>query len=172
MKKVFFSFAVAAMAVMMVSCGGNTNADADKDSVAVETEAEAEEVEATATVTTEAAAAKLSITKTAYTVEIPAGFEATQNESEMTITGPVELNIKEQADADVADCAKVMEAEADEQLDDISAADVTWQVYKNAEGYNTVYVAQMGHGVIRVGSLSDNPNDAAVLGILNSIKLK
>ena len=167
MKKVFFSFAVAAMAVMMVSCGGNTNADADKDSVAVETEAEAEEVEAT-----EPEVSAAVEDRGWYTVEIPAGFEATQNESEMTITGPVELNIKEQADADVADCAKVMEAEADEQLDDISAADVTWQVYKNAEGYNTVYVAQMGHGVIRVGSLSDNPNDAAVLGILNSIKLK
>ena len=167
MKKVFFSFAVAAMAVMMVSCGGNTNADADKDSVAVETEAEAEEVEAT-----EPEVSAAVEDRGWYTVEIPAGFEATQNESEMTITGPVELNIKEQADADVADCAKIMEAEADEQLDDISAADVTWQVYKNAEGYNTVYVAQMGHGVIRVGSLSDNPNDAAVLDILNSIKLK
>lgn len=167
MKKVFFSFAVAAMAVMMVSCGGNTNADSDKDSVAVETEAEAEEVEAT-----EPEVSAAVEDRGWYTVEIPAGFEATQNESEMTITGPVELNIKEQADADVADCAKVMEAEADEQLDDISAADVTWQVYKNAEGYNTVYVAQMGHGVIRVGSLSDNPNDAAVLDILNSIKLK
>ena len=152
MKKVFFSFAVAAMAVMMVSCGGNTNADADKDSVAVETEAEAEEVEAT-----EPEASAAVEDRGWYTVEIPAGFEATQNESEMAITGPVELNIKEQADADVAD---------------ISAADVTWQVYKNAEGYNTVYVAQMGHGVIRVGSLSDNPNDAAVLDILNSIKLK
>lgn len=167
MKKVFFSFAVAAMAVMMVSCGGNTNADTDKDSVAVETEAVAEEVEAT-----EPEVSAAVEDRGWYTVEIPAGFEATQNESEMTITGPVELNIKEQADADVADCAKVMEAEADEQLDDISAADVTWQVYKNAEGYNTVYVAQMGHGVIRVGSLSDNPNDAAVLDILNSIKLK
>lgn len=167
MKKVFFSFAVAAMAVMMVSCGGNTNADAGIDSVAVETEAEAEEVEAT-----EPEVSAAVEDRGWYTVEIPAGFEATQNESEMTITGPVELNIKEQADADVADCAKVMEAEADEQLDDISAADVTWQVYKNAEGYNTVYVAQMGHGVIRVGSLSDNPNDAAVLDILNSIKLK
>lgn len=167
MKKVFFSFAVAAMAVMMVSCGGNTNADSGIDSVAVETEAEAEEVEAT-----EPEVSAAVEDRGWYTVEIPAGFEATQNESEMTITGPVELNIKEQADADVADCAKVMEAEADEQLDDISAADVTWQVYKNAEGYNTVYVAQMGHGVIRVGSLSDNPNDAAVLGILNSIKLK
>lgn len=167
MKKVFFSFAVAAMAVMMVSCGGNTNADTGIDSVAVETEAEAEEVEAT-----EPEASAAVEDRGWYTVEIPAGFEATQNESEMTITGPVELNIKEQADADVADCAKVMEAEADEQLDDISAADVTWQVYKNAEGYNTVYVAQMGHGVIRVGSLSDNPNDAAVLDILNSIKLK
>ena len=98
MKKVFFSFAVAAMAVMMVSCGGNTNADADKDSVAVETEAEAEEVEAT-----EPEASAAVEDRGWYTVEIPAGFEATQNESEMAITGPVELNIKEQADADVAE---------------------------------------------------------------------
>ena len=167
MKKVFFSFAVVAMATMMVSCGGNTSTDTNTDSVAVETEVEAEEVEAEepeATVTAE--------DRGWYTVEIPEGFEAKQYASEMTISGPVELNFKEQADADVANWAKVMEAEADEQLDDISAADVTWQVYKNAEGYATVYLAQMGNGVIRIGSSSDNPNDAAVLAMLNSIKLK
>ena len=49
---------------------------------------------------------------------------------------------------------------------------VTWQVYKNAEGYATVYLAQMGNGVIRIGSSSEDPNDPAVIDILNSIKLK
>ncbi|MBO4452184.1 MAG: hypothetical protein J5770_07200 [Bacteroidaceae bacterium] len=167
MKKVFFSFAVVAMATMMVSCGGNTSTDTNTDSVAVETEMEAEEVEAE-----EPEATAIAEDRGWYTVEIPEGFEAKQYVSEMIVSGPVELNFKEQADADVANWAKVMDAEADEQLDEISAADVTWQVYKNAEGYPIVYLAQMGNGVIRVGSSSDNPNDAAVLAMLNSIKLK
>jgi hypothetical protein len=167
MKKSFLSFAVAAMAAMMVSCGGNTNVTTNEDSTAVEVEEDAEKVEVEAD-----EVGPTEEDRGWYTVAIPGGFEAKQYVSEMTVSGPVELNFKEQAEADVANWAKVMEAEADEQLDDISAADVTWQVYKNAEGYATVYLAQMGNGVIRIGSSSDNPNEAAVIDILNSIKLK
>ena len=42
MKKTFLSFAVAAMAAMMVSCGGNTNVTTNEDSTAVEVEEDAE----------------------------------------------------------------------------------------------------------------------------------
>ena len=167
MKKIFLSFAVVALSAMMVSCGGNTSANADQDSTAVEAENEVEEAEAA-----EPEVAATVEDRGWYTVEIPAGFEAKQYVSEMTVSGPAELNFKEQAEADVANWAKNISAAADEQLDDISAADVTWQVYKNAQGFKTVYLAQMGSGVIRVGSSVEDPNDAAVIGILNSIKLK
>jgi len=167
MKKVLFSFAVAAMAVMTVSCVGNVNVTTNVDSTAVEVEEDAEKVEV------EADEVGSTVEDRGwYTVEIPGGFEAKQYVSEMTVSGPVELNFKEQAEADVANWAKTISAAADEQLEDISAADVTWQVFRNAQGFKTVYLAQMGHGVIRVGSSSEVPNDPDVLGILNSIKLK
>lgn len=56
MKKVFFSFAVAAMAAAMVSCGGNTSANGGADSTAVEAEATEAAVEEAPSNLVEAAA--------------------------------------------------------------------------------------------------------------------
>lgn len=166
MKKVFFSVAIATlMGVALAACGnksGNGNdVAADSTATAEPTEAVVEE----APVKTE--------DRPFYTVDVPAPWEAKQYVSEMVVKKDgAELNFKEGAKSNVADWAANIAPAASAQLDDITTGDITWSVYQNAQSFKTVYLAQVGDGVVRVGSSLEDANDADVLKVLAGVKVK
>jgi len=164
MKKTIFSFAIAAVAALMVSCGGKTENNAP--------EATAEGEQATEQKAEEEVAAKTE-DRAWYTVDIPTSWEAKQYASEMIVKKEgAELNFKEQAKGELAKWLENVTKDAESPLDDITTGDITWKVFKNVKEFKTVYVAQVNDGVVRVGSSLEDANDADVLKILGTVKGK
>ncbi len=166
MKKALFGLAILTAGLVMVSCGGNKSAKTEEQPAAAEqTKAEESEAPAAETFKTE--------DRAWYTVDIPSPWKADQYVSEMTVKKEgAELNFKEQAKSDVAKWVENISKAAESKLSDITTGDITWNVFKNAQNFKTVYVAQVKDGVVRVGSSLEDANDAEVLKILQSVKAK
>ena len=154
----------------MTSCGNNSNKKAkNQEPVAQQAaqpapKAEAEVQEAEPVKTED---------RSWYTVDIPTSWEAKQYVSEMTVKkSGKELNFKEQAKSDVANWIENIYNEGAEKLDAISTGDITWNVFKNSQGFKTIYVAQVKDGVVRVGTNIENPNDSDVIKIIETVKGK
>jgi tRNA A58 N-methylase Trm61 len=168
MKKVFYSFAIAAVTTLMASCGNVTNNGENADSVNVADEVATEEVE----VADEPEATK-SEDRNFYTVDVPAGWEAKQYVSEMIVkNGDMELNFKEGAQSDVAKWIENIAPAAEAELDAINIDGRTWQVYQNVQGFKTLYLAQVGEGVVRIGSNVEDAQNADVIGVITGVKAK
>lgn len=168
MKKVFYSFAIAAVATLMASCGNVTNNGENADSVNVADEVATEEVE-----TIDVEVATKSEDRNFYTVDVPAGWEAKQYVSEMIVkNGDMELNFKEGAQSDVAKWIENIAPAAEAELDAIVIDGRTWQVYKNVQGFKTLYLAQVGEGVVRIGSNVEDAQNADVIGVITGVKAK
>ncbi|MBR5075064.1 MAG: hypothetical protein IKX26_07570 [Bacteroidales bacterium] len=171
MKKAVFTLAIlAAAGLMIASCGNNSG-----KKPAQEPAAQAQQ--AAPAPQPQNAASEAESVKTEdrawYTVDIPASWETKQYVSEMTLKkGGMELNFKEQAKSDVANWIDNIGNEAEEKLDAISTGDITWNVFKNVQGFKTVYVAQVNDGVVRVGTNLVNQNDPEVIKILETVKGK
>ena len=165
MKKVLFFGAVLA-GLTLASCGKKgAEATTEKDA-----NAPTEQVENKATETE--AEAKVE-DRAWYTVAIPASWESKQYVSEMIVKKEgAELNFKEQAKGELAKWVENLTKSAEGKLDDITTGDITWNVFKNDKNFKTVYVAQVKDGVVRVGSSLEDPNDAEVIKILQSVKAK
>ena len=83
-----------------------------------------------------------------------------------------ELNFKEQAKGNIDNWIESIYTGEAEKYDSITTGDITWNVFKNAQGFKTVYVAQVKDGVVRVGSSVTDPNDPEVIEILRTVKGK
>ncbi len=166
MKKALFGLAILTAGLVMVSCGGNKSAKTEEQPAAAEqTKAEEAQAQAAETFKTE--------DRAWYTVDITSPWKADQYVSEMTVKKEgAELNFKEQAKSDVAKWVENISKAAESKLSDITTGDITWNVFKNAQNFKTVYVAQVKDGVVRVGSSLEDANDAEVLKILQSVKAK
>lgn len=161
MKKAFFSFAIAAMMLSMISCGGNKS---DQPQAAADGAAD-EQVDAAPA---DAPAAKIETRGTDYQVAIPAGWDSHQYVSEMTVKkDSKELNFKEGANAELQ--AWEANMSSDNKLDDIVVEGRTWVVYRNEKGFKTVYLTQLGTTVVRVGSNVEDASDAEVLTVLAGV---
>lgn len=168
MKKVFYSFAIAAVAALMASCGNVTNNGENADSVNVADEVATEEV-----VVADEPEATKSEDRNFYTVDVPAGWEAKQYVSEMIVkNGDMELNFKEGAQSDVAKWIENIEPAAEAELPSISVDGRNWLVYKNVQGFKTLYLAQVGEGVVRIGSNVEDAQNADVIGVITGVKAK
>lgn len=168
MKKVFYSFAIAAVATLMASCGNVTNNGENADSVDVADEVATEEVE-----TIDVEVATKSEDRGFYTVDLASKWEAKQYVSEMIVkNGDMELNFKEGAQSDVAKWIENIAPAAEAELDAIVIDGRTWQVYKNVQGFKTLYLAQVGEGVVRIGSNVEDAQNADVIGVITGVKAK
>ena len=168
MKKVFYSFAIAAVAALMASCGNVTNNGENADSVSVADEVATEDVE-----TIEVEVATKSEDRGFYTVDLSSNWEAKQYVSEMIVkNGDIELNFKEGAQSDVAKWIENIAPAAEAELDAIVIDGRTWQVYQNVQGFKTLYLAQVGEGVVRIGSNVEDAQNADVIGVITGVKAK
>lgn len=168
MKKVFYSFAIAAVAGLMASCGNVANTGEAVDSVEV-----ADEVVEEAPETIEEPVATKSEDRGFYTVELSDQWEAKQYVSEMTVKkGDIELNFKEGAQSDVAKWIENIEPAAEAELPSISVDGRNWLVYKNVQGFKTLYLAQVGEGVVRIGSNVEDPNNVDIIEVITGVKAK
>ena len=168
MKKVFYSFAITAVAALMASCGNVANTGEAVDSVEV-----ADEVVEEAPETIDVPVATKSEDRGFYTVELSDQWEAKQYVSEMTAKkGDTELNFKEGAQSDVAKWIENIAPAAEAELDDILIDGRTWKVYQNVQGFKTLYLAQVGGGVVRIGSNVEDAQNADVIGVITGIKAK
>ncbi|MBR5399948.1 MAG: hypothetical protein IK103_09190 [Bacteroidales bacterium] len=170
MKKAVFTLAILAAGLMIASCGNNSG-----KKPAQEPAAQAQQAATAAQPQNAAPEAEPVKTEDRawYTVDIPTSWEAKQYVSEMTVKkGGMELNFKEQAKSDEANWIDNIGSEAEEKLDAISTGDITWNVFKNAQGFKTVYVAQVKDGVVRVGTNVENPNEEEIIKILETVKGK
>ena len=168
MKNVFYSFAIAAVAALMASCGNVTNNGENADSVSVADEVATEDVE-----TIEVEVATKSEDRGFYTVDLSSNWEAKQYVSEMIVkNGDMELNFKEGAQSDVAKWIENIAPAAEAELDAIVIDGRTWQVYQNVQGFKTLYLAQVGEGVVRIGSNVEDAQNADVIGVITGVKAK
>ena len=168
MKKVFYSFAITAVAALMASCGNVANTGEAVDSVEV-----ADEVVEEAPETIDVPVATKSEDRGFYTVELSDQWEAKQYVSEMTAKkGDTELNFKEGAQSDVAKWIENIAPAAEAELDDILIDGRTWKVYQNVQGFKTLYLAQVGGGVVRIGSNVEDPNNVDIIEVITGIKAK
>ena len=170
MKKALFSLAILSAGLMIASCGNNSG-----KKPAQEPAAQAQQAAPAAQPQNAAPEAEPVKTEDRawYTVDIPTSWEAKQYVSEMIVKkADAELNFKELAKSDIANWIDNIGNEAEEKLDAISTGDITWNVFKNAQGFKTVYVAQVKDGVVRVGSSVTDPNDPEVIEILRTVKGK
>ena len=168
MKKVFLSFAIAAAAALMASCGNVANTGEGVDSVEV-----ADEAVEVAPETIEEPVATKSEDRGFYTVELSDQWEAKQYVSEMTVKkGDIELNFKEGAQSDVAKWIENIEPAAEAELPSISVDGRNWLVYKNVQGFKTLYLAQVGEGVVRIGSNIEDPNNVDIIEVITGVKAK
>jgi hypothetical protein len=169
MKKAVFTLMILAAGLLMTSCGNNSKKAKTQEPVAKQAaqpapapQAEAQEAE---TVNTE--------DRAWYTVDIPVSWETKQYVSEMILKkGNNELNFKEQAKGNIENWIESIYTGETEKLDFFTSGDITWSVFKNAQGFRTVYVAQVNDGVVRVGSSIADPNDPEVIKILETVKGK
>ena len=154
MKKVFYSFAIAAVAALITSCGNVTNSGDAVDSLDI-----AEENVDTDNETINVPVATKSEDRGFYTVGMSDQWEAKQYVSEMTVKkGDIELNFKEGAQSDVAKWIENIAPAAEAELNGIFIGGHEWKVYKNVQGFKTLYLAQVGEGVVRIGSNVEDPN--------------
>jgi len=167
--KLFYSFAIAAVAALMASCGNVANSGEGVDSVEV-----ADEAVEMAPETIEEPVATKSEDRGFYTVELTdPNWEAKQYVSEMTVKkGDIELNFKEGAQSDVAKWIENIEPAAEAELPSISVDGRNWLVYKNVQGFKTLYLAQVGEGVVRIGSNVEDAQNADVIGVITGVKAK
>ena len=170
MKKAVFTLAILAAGLLIASCGNNSNKKAKtQEPIAQQAQQQAPEPQK--------AVAEEEPVKTEdrawYTVDIPTSWEVKQYVSEMTVKkNGAELNFKEQAKSDVANWIEKIFNEGAEKLDAISTGDITWNVFKNVQGFKTIYVAQVNDGVVRVGTNLDNPNSPDVITIIKTVQGK
>lgn len=164
MKKIIFNFALAVAAFTFVACGDKTKTEGQEKADEQTTEETTKAAEEVAVKTEDRAW---------YTVDVPTTWEAKQYASEMIVKKEgAELNFKEEAKGDVAKWIENITKDAEAALDDITAGDITWKVFKNVKDFKTVYVAQVKDGVVRVGSSLEDANDADVLKVLAGVKGK
>ena len=172
MNKAFLSIAFLAAGLMIASCGNNKKPEPQKPAEQAQPEAQAQPQATETQATAEEATPVNTEDRAWYTVDIPTNWEVKQYVSEMTAKKEgAELNFKEQAKADVEKWIENIGKDA-EKTDAISTGDITWNLFKNGQGFKTIYVAQVKDGVVRVGSSIDNPNDPEVLNILATVKGK
>jgi len=171
MKKTFFSIAIAAlMGVAFTACGNLTGNGEAADSVAVD---EVEVEEPTVGDTVDIPVATKTEDRGFYTVELSDKWEAKQYASEMIVTSDkAELNFKEGAQSDVAKWIENIEPIAEAELPGIEVDGRHWLVYKNVQGFQNVYLAQVGEGVVRIGSSVEDPQDPDVLSVIFGVKAK
>ena len=168
MKKVFYSFAIAAVAALITSCGNVTNSSDAVDSLDSAEENVDEDNE-----TIDVPVATKSEDRGFYTVGMSDQWEAKQYVSEMILKkGGTELNFKEGAQSDVAKWVENIAPAAEAELDGIFIGGSQWQVYKNVQGFKTLYLAQVGEGVVRIGSNVEDPNSVDIIEILSGVKAK
>ena len=168
MKKVFYSFAIAAVAALITSCGNVTNSSDAVDSLDI-----AEENVDGDNETIDVPVATKSEDRGFYTVGMSDQWEAKQYVSEMILKkGGTELNFKEGAQSDVAKWVENIAPAAEAELDGIFIGGRQWQVYKNVQGFKTLYLAQVGEGVVRIGSNVEDPNSVDIIEILSGVKAK
>ena len=168
MKKVFYSFAISAVIALMASCGNITNSGEAVDSVDVADEVESEEVE-----TIDVEVATKSEDSGFYTVDLSSNWEAKQYVSEMTVKkDDIELNFKEGAQSDVVKWIENIAPTAEAELESIVIDGRTWQVYQNVQGFKTLYLAQVGEGVVRIGSNVEDAQNADVISVIIGVKAK
>ena len=154
MKKVFFTFAFAMMASAMFAFNGSTSDE--NAAVAVVNEGETTVVQ-----------------RGYYKLEIPADWTEKQFVSSMTLEGPNgKLTVKDDSSDNFEDWKKSLKKAAEKKLKDITVGDFTWNVFKKARDFKIVYITIVGRELVYVGSSFEDPNDATVLKILGSIKLK
>ena len=84
----------------------------------------------------------------------------------------MELNFKEGAQSDVAKWIENIAPAAEAELDAINIDGRTWQVYQNVQGFKTLYLAQVGEGVVRIGSNVEDAQNADVIGVITGVKAK
>lgn len=175
MKKVFYSFAVAAMAAVMVSCGGNTNANGDADSTAVEGE---EVVEA----------AGSAVVMNEFAITLPEGWDIkNQSESSLEIKKDMPDNWPKlvrfypnakSCDAAEQSCNKQAKLNVEVAQDPVEINGITYYVlYKEPVGSNKAYwwyyVDLPGGGLMTIQTLNDyNVEDPEVKAIFESIQFK
>ena len=154
----------------MISCGNNSNKKPAQEPAAQQA---AQSAQAEAQTQAPEAEPVKTEDRAWYTVDIPTSWEAKQYVSEMTVKkSGAELNFKEQAKSEVDKWIENINADGAEKSDAISFGDITWNVFKNAQGFKTIYLAQIKDGVVRVGTNIDNPNDPEVIKILETVKGK
>jgi len=176
MKKVFFSFAIAAAAALMASCGNVANGGEAVDSVDIAEEdidMDYETFDDMDNETFDVPVATKSEDRGFYTVGMSDQWVAKQYVSEMTLKkGEVEMNFKEGAQSDVEKWIENIAPAAEAELNGIFIGGRHWKVYKNVQGFKTLYIAQVGEGVVRIGSNIEDPNSVDVIEILAGIKEK
>ena len=153
---------ILAAGLLMTSCGNNSGKKAESQEPVAQAQTETSEAE---TINTE--------DRAWYTVEIPSSWEVKQYVSEMIVKkAGAELNFKEQAKGNIDNWIESIYVGQAEKYDSITTGDITWNVFKNAQGFKTVYVAQVNDGVVRVGSSIADSNDPEVIKILETVKGK
>ena len=180
MKKVFYSFAITAMAVMMASCGGNTG----NNSAEGGEEAAAEE-----------AVQGQLVEMEAFTVVIPEGWEVNPNEQTQYlyvkvpkedgsgVKGTMAFHADPKEDVTAAEvCARDIKSSATwdnpwEAKDDIQTGDITWSaILMAAHGaYGDCWNIKTDlptKGILFVNCPDINPNDDAIKAILATVKFK
>ena len=171
MKKTFFSIAAATlMGVAFTACGNQTGNGNAADSVVVD---EVADEEPTAGETIDVPVATKTEDRAFYTVELSDKWEAKQYASEMIVKSDnAELNFKEGAQSDVAKWIENIAPAAEAELPGVLVDGRNWLVYKNVQGFKTVYLAQVGEGVVRIGSSVEDPQDPDVLSVIFGVKAK
>ena len=178
MKKVLFSFAIAAVAVAFVSCGNKTanGAEGGEEAAAEEVKGQVVEMEA-------------------FSVVIPEGWEANPNEKTQYlyvkvpkadgtgVQGKMEFHANPKENVSAAEvCARDIKSTAKwdnpwEAKDDIKTGEITWStIFMAAHGsYGDCWNVKTDlptKGILFVNCPNINPNDDAIKAVLATVKFK